>query len=397
MMPARLRTLGARCRLRLSRASIIFLCVSLWGCWAIYNASRSGYSGRHFAARQGLWIGLGAAALLICANLPERFYRRWLPWLCVTAYVPLVLVLLLGVRINGMRGWFAWHGYFLQPSELAKPAFVLSLAWLLERTAAQRAAWVRGFLPVLLLVALWGLPIALQPDFGSLLVYLLTFLLVYWGFDGRLRHLAASGLAVVPALAFVLWRYPYVLRRILAFLNPEQVAQSAGWHIVQFRRTLASGGLFGRAWEDGLWSSAYLPLGYSDSVFASTAEKVGFVGTLPLLVLILALALYGHYHACRATDRFRAATIFGITGMLVLQAFVHLSVNLGLMPPTGITLPLISYGGSSLISSMMAFGIVEAMIHAPPLAAAPPGADAGQGCTGAAADGEDRELSGQSR
>jgi cell division protein FtsW len=371
-MMARLRSLGARCPLRLSRASIFFLCVSLWGCWAIYNASRSGDSGRNFAARQGLWVGLGAAALLICASLPPRFYRRGLPWLAAAAYAPLLLVLVLGIRINGMRGWFAWHGYFLQPSELAKPIYVLSLAWLLDRTAAQRAAWGRGFLPVLLLVALWGLPIALQPDFGSLLVYLLTFLLLYWGFDGRLRHLLASGLAVLPALAFVLWRHPYVLRRITGFLNPEQAAQSSGWHILQFRRTLASGGLFGRAWEDGLWSSAYLPLGYSDSVFASTAEKIGFVGTLPLLVLILALALYGHYHACRTTDRFRAASIFGITGMLVLQAFVHLSVNLGLMPPTGITLPLISYGGSSLISTMMAFGIVEAMVHAAPAPPLPP-------------------------
>ena len=370
-MMARLRTLAERCPLRLSRASVFFLCISLWGCWAIYNGSRTGYAGRHFAARQGLWVGLGTAALLTCASLPARLYRRWLPALCVVAYLPLLLVLVLGIRINGMCGWFAWHGYFLQPSELAKPVYVLGLAWLLDRPAAQRAGWVRGFLPVLLWVALWALPIALQPDFGSLLVYLLAFLLVYWGFGGRLRHLLAAALAAVPAVLFVVWRHPYVLRRVVAFLNPEPVAQSAGWHIIQFRRTLASGGLFGRAWEDGLWSNAYLPLSYSDSVFASTAEKVGFLGTLPLLILILALAFYGHYHACRATDRFRAAAIFGITGMLVLQAFVHLSVNLGLMPPTGITLPLISYGGSSLISTMMAFGIVEAMVHGRP-ATTPP-------------------------
>jgi cell division protein FtsW (lipid II flippase) len=366
MNPASLRPCRARGPLRLTRASLFFVCVSLWGCWAIYNASRSGYEGQHFVLRQGLWVALGGAALLTCAGLPAHVYRRWLPWLCVAAYVPLLLVLVLGIRINGMRGWFAWHGYFFQPSELAKPVYVLSLAWLLERTAARRSSWTRGFLPALALLACWGLPIALQPDFGSLLVYLLTFLLLYWGFDGRLRHLASAGLAVLPALGLVVWRYPYVLRRLLAFLDPESVAQSSGWHIIQFRRTLASGGLFGRAWEDGLWSSAYLPLGYSDSVFASTAEKVGFFGVLPLLVLILALALYGHYHACRATDRFRAAAIFGNAGMLVLQAFVHLSVNLGLIPPTGITLPLISYGGSSLISSMIAFGIVEAMVHSPP-------------------------------
>lgn len=355
--------------LRLSRASAFFLCISGWGCWAIYNATRTGHGDQHFVARQVAWLALGTVALLASGNLPERAYRRWLPWICAGAYVPLVLVLFLGIRIHGMRGWFAWHGYLLQPSELAKPAYVLSLAWILDRTAPSRDSWRRGFLPVLGVAALWGLPIALQPDFGTLLVYLLTFVLVFWGFGGRLRHLLAVAAAALPAAVLVGWRYPYVLRRVQAFLNPEGLGQTAGWHILQFRRTLASGGPFGRAWDEGLWSNAYLPLGYSDSIFASAAEKIGFFGTLPLVVLILALVIYGHYHACRAGDRFRAVVIFGLAGMLVAQAFIHLSVNLGLMPPTGITLPLISYGGSSLISSAIAFGLIQAMVHGRP---APP-------------------------
>jgi cell division protein FtsW len=286
-------------------------------------------------------------------------------------------VLVLGVRINGMRGWFAWNGYLLQPSELAKPFYVLSLAWVLDRPPAQQSSWTRGLLPALGVVALWGVPIALQPDFGTLLVYLFTFLIVYWGFGGRLRHLLACAAAALSVAVLACWRYPYVLRRFLAFLDPEALGQTAGWHILQFRRTLASGGLFGRAWEEGLWSTAYLPLGYSDSVFASTAEKIGFFGVLPLVVLILALVVYGHYHACRSGDRFRAVLIFGLTGMLAGQAFIHLSVNLGLMPPTGITLPLISYGGSSLISTAIAFGLVEAMVHAGRVTPGPAGSGSG--------------------
>ncbi|NLF19006.1 MAG: FtsW/RodA/SpoVE family cell cycle protein [Lentisphaerae bacterium] len=346
----------------LSRAALAFIGVSIWGCWAIHSACRNAYSSQHFTSRQVLWVLLGTTALALCAHLTPAWYRRHLPWLVVAAWVPLAVVLVLGIRINGMRGWFAWHGYFLQPSELAKPVFVLSLARLLERHSASPGSW-RDALPMAALVALWGLPIALQPDFGSLLIYALTAVLLFWGFGGRTRHLAFAAAAVLPAIGVVLWRYPYVWRRITAFLNPDSVARSAGWHIIQFRRTLASGGLFGRAWEEGLWSRAYLPLGHSDSVFASTAEKVGFVGMLPLLFIILALVIYGHHHACRVHDRFRAAVIVGMTGMLVTQAFVHLSVNLGLMPPTGITLPLVSYGGSSLISSMVAFGIAEAMIR----------------------------------
>lgn len=346
----------------LSRAALAFIGVSIWGCWAIHSACRNAYSSQHFTSRQALWVLLGTAALALCAHLTPAWYRRHLPWLVAAAWLPLAVVLVLGIRINGMRGWFAWHGYFLQPSELAKPVFVLSLARLLERHPASPGSW-RDALPMAALVAFWGLPIALQPDFGSLLIYGLTAVLLFWGFGGRTRHLAFAAAAVLPAIGVVLWRYPYVWRRITAFLNPDSVARSAGWHIIQFRRTLASGGLFGRAWEEGLWSRAYLPLGHSDSVFASTAEKVGFVGMLPLLFIILALVIYGHHHACRVQDRFRAAVIVGMTGMLVTQAFVHLSVNLGLMPPTGITLPLVSYGGSSLISSMVAFGIAEAMIR----------------------------------
>ncbi|MBN2449456.1 MAG: FtsW/RodA/SpoVE family cell cycle protein [Lentisphaeria bacterium] len=312
--------------------------------------------------RQVLWLGLGVIAFLLVSGVRERCCRRLLPFMAGLAYAALVLVLLWGVRINGMRGWFAWRGCFLQPSELAKPVFLLGLAWLLERTEGRRESWLRGSAPLALYLAVWALPIVLQPDFGTLLVYVFTFFALAWAFGQPLRHVCALGAAAAVTAFVAVARHPYISRRFQAFVDPAACPRDAGWHLIQFRRTLASGGAFGRSWESGLWAPNYLPYGYSDSVFASTAEKVGFFGILPLILLIFGLMAYGHAHACRTRSRFRAAVVFGVCCMIAAQALIHLSVNLGLMPPTGITLPLVSYGGSSLLASLVAFGLAEAMI-----------------------------------
>ena len=349
----------SRVRLAVTPVGVICIALSLWGCLAIYNATYHLSPSYRFAGRQFVWLLIGAAALVAASGLDRRFYRRHILFIAAAAYLPLWLVLAYGIRINGMRGWFAYRGVFLQPSELAKPVFVLCLALVLHCTREHRGEWLRGYLPAVLLFVLWCIPIALEPDFGALLVYGLAFAGVYWCMDGRLTHLALSGLAAVPVFVLVLQRHRYVLARFAAFLNPEAHAQQAGWHLIQCRRALACGGLAGRSWGHGGWSQAYLPLGYSDSIFASVAEAVGFVGVLPIILCIFAWGVYGHAEVRKADDGFVQAVILGMVIMLAGQAFIHLSVNLGLVPPTGVTLPLISYGGSSLLATLAAVGIVE--------------------------------------
>jgi cell division protein FtsW len=337
----------------------VCLGLSLWGCLAIYSATRHLSPGASFAARQLLWVGVGTLALLVCSNLHTAFYRQRLAIFAGGTYAALWLVLIYGIRINGMRGWFAFGDVFLQPSELAKPVFVLCLAAVLERTAEHRHHWLRGYFPALAVLLLWSLPILLQPDFGAIVVYGLTFAALFWCFGGRIGHLLVSVVASLPLALWVLLRHRYVYRRLLGFLDPEAYARTAGWHVLQFRRSLASGGLLGRPLLEGRWSQAYLPLGYSDSIFASTAEAVGLLGVLPIILLIIVWIVYGYDRAQRAPDAFGSAAIAGLVTMLAAQAFIHLSVNLGLLPPTGITLPLISYGGSSLVSTLIMVGIVE--------------------------------------
>lgn len=335
--------------------------LGLWGCLAVFNATAHLSQPLLFVGKQLAWLALGIVAMTVASLAPSRVCIRFLPAAAGTAYALLWLVLLLGVRINGMRGWFAWHGMFLQPSEVAKPVFALALAYLMLRTAPWRTEFWRGFAPALLLFLLWVWPLALEPDFGALLVYGMTFVAVVWTLGARTRHLLYTGLAALPAIGLIVLSKPYVLHRLIGFLNPERYAQTYGWHIIQFQRTLASGGLLGQSWGRGIWTQSHLPLGYSDSIFAALAESVGFIGVLPVILLVLLWVVYGLGKVAMVGDRFRAAAILGLVTFLAVQSLIHLSVNLGLFPTTGITLPLISYGGSSLVSSLVMVGLVESL------------------------------------
>lgn len=340
---------------------LICIAVGLFGCVAIYNATYHLSDPFQFVFRQIAWLAVSVVALLLVTATPFAMHRRLLPYYCLVAYIPLVLVLFFGIRVHGMRGWFALGEIYYQPSEMAKPVFILSLAWVLERTKWERASFSRGFLPPLAVVAFWTLPIFLQPDFGSLLIYCAVFVLVHICTGGRWRHLGLACLVLVPLAIWAVAQHPYVADRFLGFINPERYPDSHGWHIIQFKRSLASGGLTGQSWGKGMWSKTYLPLGYSDSIFATLGEAIGLVGLVPFVLLLVGWAWYGYRRVRQCADVAAAATIIGLVGYLCIQAFVHFSVNLGLMPPTGITLPLISYGGSSLMSTAIAVGLVESL------------------------------------
>ncbi len=370
-------------RPRITFVGAICICFSLWGCLAIYNATCHLSPPHWFVGRQLIWLLCGALALAVASGAPESTWRRVLPYVAIPAYMLLWLVLVYGVRINGMKGWFSCRGVFMQPSELGKPVFVLVLAAVAERTRARRGEWLHGYAPLLAVLLLWAVPIALQPDFGCLAVYALAFLIVCWCAGVRGLHLGVTVLAAIPACVLIAFTCPYVQRRLAAFVRPEAYAQTAGWHVLQLQRSLASGGLTGRVWGQSAWPEVALPFAYSDSIFARTAEAVGFVGVLPIIAAVLAWVVYGHRRAARAGTDFSSIAILGLTCIVAGQAFIHLGVNLGLLPATGITLPLISYGGSSLLATLACIGIVEGLSSpvsgpAPQLAQSPQLIGAGQ-------------------
>lgn len=373
-----------------SPALLLCLAIGLFGCLTIYSATFHTAQSYRFVARQAVWLGIGLAVMALCTRIPLQRLERWVLPLSGAALTMLYLVLLFGIRHHGMRGWFRlplpgdriFDCILLQPSELAKPIFVLFLARLADwRDPQEEFSW-RSFAAIGGACGPWFLALALQPDFGTLLIYLLTFAVIYWLQGGRLQHLAALAGPALAAAMMLSRRYPYLAARLQGFLAPEQAPETAGWHVLQFKATLARGGWFGQSMADAMWSRHYLPLGHSDSVFATVAETFGLAAALVLLAGIGAWVGFGVRQACGRESRFRSLVIAGLTLMLTIQALVHISVTVHLLPATGVTLPLISYGGSSLLSTLAAAGLLLAALRSPDGAAdlpsAPPGPEAAE-------------------
>ena len=331
---------------------MLFL-LGLWGCLAIYNSTCYSEQPFHFAGRQFLWLMVGMLFLFLSSKLSFGFYKEAVFIIAILFYLPLIAVLAWGTQINGMNGWFSWDGIFFQPSEFAKAPFLLLLCWINSRVENE----FKRFIALLGITAVWTIPVALQPDMGTSLVYFSAFLLVYWIGGGRIKYLFFSLVALVPVLVFFVIKNPYIFSRFYGFMDPMADPLGNGWHVMQFRYTLARGGFWGASWGKAVWANSYLPLAHSDSAFASLSESVGFAGAFPVIVGIMIICLAACRVADKARDNLRRTFIFCIPALFALQSLIHMSVNVTILPTTGITLPILSYGGSSLVSTMIAFGI----------------------------------------
>lgn len=348
--------------LKLSLHSTIYMLLAvlgLWGCMAICNATFYNDSPFYFVGRQSLWLIIGLFVLFISARVPFEFYRRFAIPIAVAAYIPLLLVLVLETKINGMRGWFSLGcNVFMQPSEFAKIPFVLLLTHICAGRAHRDCGSFTHFMLLMLITLFWIIPLALEPDFGAIILFLAAFVIVYWVSGGKTAYLVGSMVALLPGCAVFLYINRYAIGRIIGFISPDTDPLGCGWHIRQFQYTLARGGLFGESWGKAIWANCYLPLPHSDSVFASLTESVGFAGAFPVIAGICVLAVISYLLATRAQEKFSRIFIFSAGMLFAVQALVHISVNVTLLPPTGITLPILSYGGSSLVSTMLAFGLI---------------------------------------
>lgn len=344
--------------------SLLFL-LCIWGCLAIYNSNTLGASPLYFVGRQLLWLVVGMLLMLGAQRVPFSFYMDNAITANAVAYMLLLAVLLWGTEINGMRGWFTfgWTSASIQPSEFAKPFFVLMLCNL----AVKGKNDLKTFSLLSMVCLLWLIPILLQPDAGTALVYLLAFIVICILAGVKYKYLLSIPAVLTPLAVWILYANPYIVKRFSGFWNPSSDPLDSGWHIRQFQFTIARGGLFGAKLGKATWSNSYLPLAHSDSVFATIAESLGFVGTLPILLLLgvvifilyrLALHLHGNY---------QKLFIVGMLSLIAVQTLIHISVNVALIPTTGLTLPLLSYGGSSLLSTLLTFGIILSALNFHPL------------------------------
>jgi cell division protein FtsW len=342
-------------------ATLLLVCASIV---MVYSASAIVALERYqqanlFLTKQALWAVLGLALLAIAIRVDYRTYRNE-PFIWgLLAVVALLLVgVLFSPPVNGTSRWLGLGGLGIQPSELAKLACVLFTALILERRMHRVDELSYSMLPIGIVIgAMVGL-ILLQPDFGTAMSLVVIVGVMVFAAGLHYKYFVGAALAVVPVLYIVLVSAPYRRRRLMAFWDPWADPLGDGFQIIQSLIAVGTGGMFGRGLMEGVQKLFYLPEPHTDFIFAVIAEELGLIGASGVLICFCLIAWRGLRIAMRAEDAFGSFVALGLTTMIAVQAYVNMSVVLGLMPTKGIPLPLVSAGGSSLLISLLGIGVL---------------------------------------
>jgi rod shape determining protein RodA len=333
---------------------LILLC--FYGLFVLYSAS--GQDAGHIE-RQLIRLALAFTVMIVVAQIPPAQLRRWSPRLFGVSLLLLVAVLVIGHVGKGAQRWLDLGFFRFQPAELAKLAVPMMIAWFLAEKALP-PTWRRLVIAGCMILAP-VLMIAKQPDLGTALLVASAGIFVLFLAGLSWRFMGGMIITAIPS-GWVLWEwgmYEYQQRRVLTFLDPERDPLGSGYHIIQSKIAIGSGGLYGKGWLNGTQSHLeFLPERTTDFIFAVLSEEFGLTGVILLLSLYLFIILRGLYIATRAQDTFNRL----LAGSLTLVFFVYLFVNTGmvsgLLPVVGVPLPLVSYGGTSLVTIMAGFGML---------------------------------------
>ncbi|AXI08998.1 stage V sporulation protein E [Oceanobacillus zhaokaii] len=324
--------------------------------WAEYKFDDAFY----YLKRQILFAGVGVVAMFSFMFIPYSTWKRYSRAILLVCFVLLLLVLIPGVGLvrGGAQSWIGVGAFSIQPSEFMKLGLIIFLSGLLATSQKYITSLRKGFIPCLLLVfTAFGL-IMLQPDLGTGLVLVLTCMVMIFVAGAKLSHF--FGLAALGMIGFALLiaSAPYRISRITAFLDPWEDPLGDGFQIIQSLYAIGPGGLMGLGLGNSLQKYFYLPEPQTDFIFAILAEELGYIGAFFTIGLFLLLLWRGIKISLEAPDLFGRFLALGIVVMLTVQAMINISVVIGLIPVTGITLPFLSYGGSSLTLTLCSVGIL---------------------------------------
>ncbi len=332
--------------------------VMVFSASAVMAKERYG-SGYFFLLRQLGWATAGILAMVLAMKIDYRRYKHPAVVFSLLGATTLLLISVFFLdRAHHTHRWFHLGPLSFQPSEMAKPALILFLAFFLESRTKSMKDWRNTVLPAAVPTLVFIALIVFQPDLGTAIACaaITGCVLFVAGLD--LRYLGYAFLASLLPLYFLIFHVAYRRDRILAFLDPYSDPQGRGFHIIQSLIAVSTGGITGVGLMEGKQKLFYLPEPHTDFIFAVTAEELGLVGAL-VIVLLFAIFLWrGVRTALRTQDMFGRFLAVGITSMIVVQAFINISVVLGLMPTKGIPLPLVSYGGSSLLVTLACIGVL---------------------------------------
>jgi cell division protein FtsW len=312
-----------------------------------------------FLIKQIIWA---VAGLLAMVGLMNFDYHRFKHPAVVFSLLGVTTLLLLAVffldRSHNTHRWIRFGGFSFQPSELAKPALILFLAYFLENKLKALDDWRHTLLPAAIPVTLFAGLIVLQPDLGTAIACVAISATILYVAGMRLRYFGYSVLASLLPLYFLIFRVQWRYDRVLAFLNPYSDPQGRGFHVIQSLIAVGTGGFTGVGLMEGKQKLFYLPEPQTDFIFAVTAEELGLIGSLIVVTLFAIFLFRGIRVAFKTNDNYARFLAIGITAMVVIQALMNISVVLALMPTKGIPLPFISYGGSSIFITLASVGVL---------------------------------------
>lgn len=351
---------------------LLFVVLSLvgFGLAMVFSASSAiaannpdyGNNPYFFFIRQAIMIFVGLILMFFIMLLQYEKVKQLYPLIIAGSLIMLVLVLIIGEERNGAQSWFQIAGFGIQPTEFAKVAIVLYLAVITTKKQDKLKEFKAGLRPILFILAAYFGLIMLQPDLGATIVLGLTAFIILFIAGARVSHLLLLLIVVLAAGYFgyqQLDEDSYKLDRLTAFTKADTACASpACYHIQSSLQAFGHGGIFGTGYGEGIQKVVYLPYGYSDFIYAVIGEELGFIGSLTLLLVFIILIWRGIVIAGRCPDNFGRIAGFGIIVLLAVQTFVNIGGVISLIPVTGLTLPFISHGGSSIISTLMMMGIL---------------------------------------
>lgn len=338
--------------------------LALFGIVMVYSASAvmaEAENGNqyYYVIKQGIWTAVGFGAMLLMMRFD---YQRLRDKRIVYGLLALTALMLLAVfafpRINGAHRWIRFKSFSLQPSELSKLALAIFLAYFLEKRAGDERAFWRTFVPCMAVTGVLAGLILKEPDLGTALMLAVVCVVICFTAGVRLLHL---GMAAAPAVVVGAWMLifvPFRFQRLVTFTNPWADPQDKGFQVVQSLIAVGSGGSSGLGFAQGKQKLFFLPFAHSDFIFAVVSEELGLFGALAVVTVFGILLWRGIRASLRAPDRFGMLLGLGLVTAIIVQALFNISVVLSLLPTKGIPLPFISYGGSSLVPTLMAVGIL---------------------------------------
>lgn len=314
----------------------------------------------YYVKHQALWLVIASMVAAVVYRVDYRKLKKAAPLAVGLSFASLVLVLIphVGQMSGGARRWLGASSLGFQPSEFAKLALVIFLAAKLSSMGENVRSLTRGVVPSLFVTVLLAMAVLKEPDMGTASLLVFTAFAMLFCAGARLEHLVMCVGAMLPVVAISIFSSPYKMARIFAFINPWKDPENSGFHIVQSLLALGSGGVLGLGLGASRQKFFYLPEQYTDFIFAILGEELGMLGALAVLALFVVFAFRAVRIALAAPDRFGMLLVLGCTFLIVIQAFVNIGVVTSSWPVTGVPLPFLSYGGTSLVVSLAAVALI---------------------------------------